>query len=146
VQLALEREPSSLSGRSLYGQLLAMDGETARAVKELEKALLLSPFTPERWVLECVMALAYFAGEAYEDAAKWGEISAKSSRAGAMAHSVLASSYYYLGERDKAKSAHVRFMQLAPTFSNARFRPMLASTRPDIASRYLEGLRGAAAS
>lgn len=146
VQRALEREPSSLMGRSLYGQLLAMDGQTNRAVKEIEKALLLSPHTPDRWVQECVMALAYFAGQAYEDAVKWGEISAKSSRAGAMAHSVLASSYYHLGERAKAKAAHTRFMQLAPTFSDARFRPMIASTREEISSRYLEGLRGAAAS
>lgn len=146
TQRALDREPSSLGGRSLYGQLLAMDGQSSRAVAELEKALQLSPHTPERWVQECVMALAYFAGEAYEDAAKWGEAAAKSSRAGAMAHGVLASSYYYMGEREKAKSAHTRLLQLAPTFSNARFRPMLASTRQAIATRYLAGIQGAAAS
>jgi TolB-like protein/DNA-binding CsgD family transcriptional regulator/Flp pilus assembly protein TadD len=144
VRQTLEREPSLVGGRSLYGQLLAMDGQTESAVTELEKALLLSPRTPDRWVYECVMALAYFAGSSYQQAVAWGLRAAASSRAGAMAYGVLASSYYHLGERENAKHAANRFSQLAPSFSNARFRPMIASTRKEISARYLAGLNGAA--
>lgn len=145
VQRALATEPSSLGGRSLYGQLLAMDGQAQAAVAELHKALVLSPCTPDRWVQECVIALAHFAGENYEEAVRWGAKAARSSRAGAMAYGVLASSYYFLGDRPSARSFAYRFKELAPRFSNDRFKPMIASTRKEIAARYLEGLSGAAA-
>ena len=98
-----------------------MDGQSELAVVEIGKALRLSPRTPERWVYECVMALAYFAGEYYEQAIDWGLKSAATNRSGAMAQGVLASAYYFLGEREKAKHAAKRFQELAPTFSNARF-------------------------
>jgi TolB-like protein len=145
VQRAITSEPSLLGGRSLYGQLLAMDGQAAPAVVELQKALVLSPCTPDRWVHECVLALAHFAGENYDEAVRWGATASRSSRAGAMAHGVLASSYYFLGDRESARNAARRFKELAPSFTNDRFQPMIASTRKEIAARYLEGLSGAAA-
>lgn len=144
VQSAIAREPSLLGGRSLYGQLLAMDGQSGPAVAELERTLRLSPCTPERWVYECVMALAYFAGGEYGESSAWAQRSAASSSGtGAMAYGVLASSLAHLGEVEPAREAAQTFRTMQPMFSNAHFSTMLASTRPEIAARYLDGLQRA---
>ncbi len=144
AQRSAELEPSLLGARSLHGQLLAMDGQADDAVVEIERALRLSPCTSERWVYECVMALAHFAGNRYAEAAAWAERAAATSNGtGAMAYGVLASARAQLGEVAPAREAGASFRALQPTFSSAAFRPMIASTRPDIAARYLEGLQRA---
>lgn len=144
IEAAVAREPSLLGGRSLYGQLLAMDGRSEEAVSELSRALRLSPCAPDRWVYECVLALAHFAGENYVEASQWAERSAASSSGtGAMAYGVLASSFAQLGEVEPARRAASTFRVLQPKFSSARFQPMIASTRPEIAARYLDGLQRA---
>jgi adenylate cyclase len=144
IEDALEREPSLLAARSLHGQLLAMDGQMAPAVSEIARVLRLSPRSPELWVYECVMALAYFAGGCYGDARSWAERAVSSSNGtGVMAYGVLASASAHLGDKDPARIAARAFKELAPRFSNERFRPMVASTKPEIAARYLEGLQRA---
>jgi len=71
VRNALVQEPSSLRARSLHGQLLAMEGEVAPAIEQLKIALRLSPRSPNRWSLECAVALAHFADEDYESGITW---------------------------------------------------------------------------
>lgn len=145
VQRALILEPSSLRGRSLHGQLLAMRGEVHEAIEQLEMALRLSPLSPERWAVECAIALAHFAAENYEASIPWAERAAKCETAGVMPFGILASSLAHLGERKAAAKAISRVLERNPNFTTDQFRPMVASTRADIAERFVSGLTKARA-
>lgn len=140
VKRALVLEPSSLRGRSLHGQLLAMRGEVPGAVEQLEMALRLSPFSPARWTVECALALAYFAAEDYATCIPWAERAAKAENAGVMPFGVLASSLAHLGDQRAASRAMTQVVERNPSFTTDQFRPMVASTRPDIAERFIAGL------
>lgn len=140
VKRALALEPSSLRGRSLHGQLLAMRGEVRDAVDQLEVALRLSPLSPARWTVECALALAYFAAEDYAACVPWAERAAKADNAGVMPFGVLASSLAHLGDQRAASQAMARVVEKNPSFTTDQFRPMVASTRPDIAERFIAGL------
>jgi len=144
VRFALEREPSSVRARSLHGQLLAMAGEHKSSIAEIQRAIALSPRAPDRWLQECAMALAHFAGKEYEAAIEWARTSARTPHAGAMPFGVLASSYAQLGDLERAKQATAEIERRSYSFAEQRFGTMLASTNPEIAHRYLDGLRKAA--
>jgi len=141
----LQREPSSVRAYSLLGQVLAMDAQTVRARSCIERAMRLSPRGPELWSYECAMALTHFVDEAYEEAVRWATRSTRHQGAGALPFGVLAVSHAHMGNKVEAGEAFGRFHVLQPKFSEATFRPMISSTRPDIAARYLEGMRRAAA-
>lgn len=145
VERALHLEPSSLRGRSLLGQLLAMRGAASRSIQELELALRISPCSPQRWTLQCAIALAHFAEEQYESSLEWARRAAAHNGAGVMPFGVLATSHAHLGHQQEARDAVAQMQARSPGFSTEQFLPMVASTRPDIAQRFIEGLRRASA-
>ncbi len=144
VQSTLEAEPSSLRARSLYGQLLAMAGKTEAAVHELLLALRVSPESPGRSSVECAIALSHFAAEAYDACIEWAKRASCSPRPGVMPYGVLASAHAHRGEAEEARQALRRVHEMNSSFSLDQFRSMVASTRADIAERYIAGLKRAA--
>lgn len=144
VGYAISQEPSSVRGRSLHGQLLAMGGKVQPAVEEIGKAIRLSPRAPDRWSLECVMGLAHFAGTDYEKAITWASKSIATKDASAMPYGLLTSSYAHLGRMREAKAALATLQERQHSYSERNFGPTIASTDPEIADRYLGGIQRAA--
>lgn len=145
VECALRDEPSSVRARSLLGQVLTMSGRVEEALLEIERAILLNPRAPNLWSQQCVMALAHFAGGQYEEAICWANRSARAPHAGAMTFNVLAACHAHLGDREGARRAMQKLQTRRHSFSEREFGPMYAATDPEIASRFIEGLRLASA-
>lgn len=144
VRRTLDQEPSSVRGRSLHGQLLAMAGRSDEAVVEINAALRLSPHAPDRWSQECVMALAHFAGRRYELAVEWAKRSLDTRKVSSMPFMVLASSYAHLQAMPEARRALEEAKRVHSTYSSGEFQRAMSSTDPEIAARYIEGLQRAA--
>lgn len=138
---AIALDPNSVAGRSLYGQTLAMAKEPDRGIAQLELALRLSPKDPELASFFLALALCHFAAERYTEAIHWAQCSLAARPNVAFCHGTIGSAHAHLGDLAAARQAVSHMAKLGPQMSARGYRAIIASTDPEIAGRYLHGLK-----
>ena len=118
-----------------------MAGESDAAIKVLNRALRLSPRDPGvSWTYHA-MALAYFAKENYSESVNWAQRAVSYSPQVAFFHRTLATSLAHAGRVDEAHAALARATDLEPDFTLGGGRRIMLAGNPQMADRYMSGLR-----
>jgi TolB-like protein len=143
VREAIDIDPNIAIAYGLLGQILAMAGDWERAIEDLELSLSLAEDPNERWPAYVGLALSYFVGERYEDCVAWGERAVATRSGATFAYCTMASAHALQGDTARAKAAWSMVEQLGSNVAERALGPLLQTTEPAIAQRYVEGLRRA---
>ena len=138
---AIELDPNSVACRSLYGQTLAMAREPDLGIAQLEVALRLSPKDPELPSFHLALALCHFAAARYSESILWAERSLQARPEAAFCHGTIGAAYAHLGDLAAARKAIADMARVGPGMTLRGFTASIVSTHPEIAERYLSGLK-----
>lgn len=141
LQQSIEGGPNLHLAYLLWGQTLAMRGSPDEAIEQFEIATRLSPRDVDLWSVRTATALAHFVADRLQEALRWAEKALETRPDVAFTYGTAASVSALLGDLTKARDLVGKMMLANPQMSLGRFAPLVASTQPDIAKRYLEGLR-----
>jgi len=118
-----------------------MAGESDAAIKVLNRALRLSPQDPAVSWTNHAMALAYFAKENYTESVSWAQRAVSFNPQVAFFHRTLATSLAHAGRVDEAHAELARATELEPDFTLGGGRRIMLAGNPQMADRYMSGLR-----
>ena len=134
LEASLAVSPSSAQTYIQGSVILALAGESERAIEWAECGFRLSPLDPWRSSAFFAIAIAHFHRGRYEEATVAARKSVQFSPGFSMSHMVLAACLAKLEQIEEAKSAAARVLQLQPVFrysqqfSGGNFDPKLAAT------------------
>jgi TolB-like protein len=143
LEAALDRDPNSVRGHSLYGQVLAMRGQADQALHELQLARTLSPRDPALWTVLLATALAEFVAERYEQAACAAKQAVLERPEAPFNYGVLAAAQAQAGDLAAAKRTVQTLRERGATLTARAVQPIIGSTDASIAERFVDGLRRA---
>jgi tetratricopeptide (TPR) repeat protein len=138
---SLESAPNQHLSYLLLGQTLAMADSPDPAIEQYEIATRLSPRDCDLWSIRTATALTHFVAERLEQALIWAESALQLRPDLAFTFGTVASISALCGDLPKAKQALSSMLNINPNMTIERFAPVLASTHPGIAQRYLRGLK-----
>jgi len=133
-EASLAVSPSSAITYMQGSVILALAGESERAIEWAERGLRLSPFDSWRASAYFSIGVAHFHCGRFEDAATAARKAIQSSPGFSMPHMVLTASLVKLGKIGEAKVAAARVLELQPIFRyrqqfvGANFDPGLAAS------------------
>ena len=120
LEASLALSPSSAITYIQGSVILAIAGESERAIEWAERGLRLSPFDLGRASAFFSIAAAHFNRGRYEEATTAARKSVQFNPGFSMGHMVLAASLAKLGQIEEAKAAAARVLQLQPVFRYGR--------------------------
>jgi tetratricopeptide (TPR) repeat protein len=134
LEASLAVSPSSAHTYIQGSVILALAGESERAIEWAERGFRLSPLDPWRSSAFFAIAVAHFHRGRHEEATAAARKSVQFSPGFSMSHMVLAACLAKLGQIEEAKSAAARVLQLQPVFrysqqfAGGNFDPKLAAS------------------
>ncbi len=140
LRTALEWDPSLPRAHSFMGQFLALGGDPARGIAEVEEAIRLSPRDPELDSFYSSLTLANFIGANYEAAVHWAEMSLRLKPTGWVNYTAIASANALLGRHAEAELAAKKLLAEKPDFSIEQSRWVLVGAQPADYERFKQGL------
>ncbi|MEP5625084.1 MAG: hypothetical protein ABJP82_21140, partial [Hyphomicrobiales bacterium] len=111
---ALEISPNDAVGRLLRGTLFAFRGEGARAMRDTERSLHLTPLDPQRFFFLSLSASACIAAEDYERALKLSDWSLRANSTHTSTLRVKAVAQMRLNQVEEARRTGEKLMKLQP--------------------------------
>ena len=120
-----------------------MGSEPEAAIEQFELAIRLSPRDAELWSVQCAMALCHFVAERHDEMLQWAERAVQAQPNLPFPRGTVAVARTCLGDQEGAAAAVRAMLALEPSTSVRGLAAFLGSTNPEIAARYLEGLRRA---
>jgi adenylate cyclase len=120
LEASLALSPSSAITYIQGSVILAIGGESERAIEWAERGLRLSPFDLGRASAFFSIAAAHFNRGRYEEATTAARKSVQFNPGFSMGHMALAASLAKLGKIEEAKAAAARVLQLQPVFRYGR--------------------------
>ncbi len=141
LQRAINSAPNLNFAYSLFGQTMAMANDPDPAIEQFELAMRLSPRDSDLWSVQTSIALAHFVAERYDLTLKWAEQAVQLRPDIAFTFGTVAAASALAGDIARAKVALTRMLELHPGISARGFETIVAATRPEIARRYMGGLR-----
>jgi adenylate cyclase len=141
LRRAVELNPSLPSARSLYGQFLGMAGEYEDGLKQLDRAIWLSPRDPSLWTFHAGKAAVFFMAGRDAEARESSERAVAIDPDALPAFSNIAATSAFLGDMDRAHWAVAEMRRIQPTMTLENVRRYMASAPPQVTARILEGLR-----
>jgi adenylate cyclase len=137
VKTALELNPSL--AMAYYWSAALREG----GLKDLEKAMRLSPQGPWMWLFLEGMAYEYFELGQYAEAVDWGERAVQRRPDYLYVHLLLASSYAHLDRLEEAHAALAQARTLQPGVTLAAVAAVHSTWSPGSGEPYIDGLRKA---
>jgi tetratricopeptide (TPR) repeat protein len=144
VYRSLELNPNSAAAITVAGTIEAMSNNAARALELLQRAHRLSPRDPRGWLTSGAMALAHFSQGRVEEAITFCDQALLHNPRFGGSLRVLAASFVFLNQRDKAAEALKRQLKIDPHVTLTSLRARLAFMDDRIWNRLAEGLKLAA--
>ena len=141
--MAIELNPSLSTGYYWLGGNLAWAGQPEEAIVNLEKAMRLSPKDPMTHVSLHGIGMAHFVAGRYEEGAKWARRSLQHRPDSVIAGGILVASLAQAGRLDEATEAMDATWPTRPRPSLSLVRETAAFADPEVAERFLDGLRKA---
>jgi len=141
---ALAACPNSSLAWVLSSATLSYVGQGERAIKNAEHGLWLSPFDQSLFYYYMFLGLSHYANGTYEEAVKWGRMSASENPHYTANLRILGSALAALDRIEEAKAVAATLMRLEPEFRIARYEQTRQPFRhPGIKARFLDHLRTA---
>ncbi len=141
LRRSVELNPSLPAARSLYGQFLGMAGQTEEGLKQLDRAIWLSPRDPSLWTFHAGKAAVLFIAGRDAEARESSERAIAIEPEAMPAHSNIAATSAFLGDLPRAHQAVAEMRRIQPTMSLQNVRTYMASAPPAVTARILEGLK-----
>jgi TolB-like protein len=138
---ALEADGNSVPGHALYGQVLAMGGQYDQGLHELELARTLSPRDPGTWAMLMTTALAHFAAQRYDAAVDWARRAIANRPQVPFTYATLAASLALRGDLEEARATLGKLVERQGRMGRRGITAVVGATEPEIAGRFLLGLR-----
>jgi TolB-like protein len=138
---ALQADGNSVAGHALYGQVLAMGAECDQGLHELELARTLSPRDPGTWAILMTTALAHFAALRYDAAVDWARRAIANRPQVPFTYATLAAALALRGDLDEARATLGKLVERQGRMGRRGITAVIGATEPEIASRFLDGLR-----
>jgi tetratricopeptide (TPR) repeat protein len=141
-QRALKLNPNFAAAHGFLGYALALDGQSERALENLNQALSLSPNDPQNIVFMIGLGQAHYQARRYDEAAKHthNALQQRPEHFGALRQ--LSASLAQAGRIVEARAMLERLKHLQPDVSLAWVKENLP-LGPDAMAHYLDGLRKA---
>jgi len=143
LKKAIDLNRSLANAYGALGQALALAGECAAAVEQINKAIRLSPRDPFLIYWVAHLGLAAFVEERYDVACEWGARIIQENPNFPGGHRLLAASYGQLGRINEAQTALQELLLLMPGMTIDDVRKQVPFKDPRHMERYLDGLRKA---
>ena len=143
LRRAVELNPSLPVARSLLGQFLGMAGRTEEGLRELDKAIRLSPRDPQLWTFHAGKGVVLGVAARYEESRAESEraLEADPESASAIAYSNIAATSALLGELPRARAALAETLRVWPNMSESTLRTLFASIPEPAVEAFFYGLR-----
>lgn len=113
-EAAVETNPNDSQAWLLKGTLHAFKGEGEKAVRDTQRALMLSPLDPHRWYYDSLAATACLAAHKYEDALVLARRSLHANRTHTSTLRAIAVAQWYLDRQDEARRTTEELLRLEP--------------------------------
>jgi adenylate cyclase len=121
---------------------LSYIGRSEQAIKHVEQAMRLSPLDRRLFSYYTSLNLANYARGSYEEAVRWGKLSASENPHYVPNLRYLAAALAALDRLDEARNVAANLMQRVPDFRLGTFEQTLQPFRdPEVSSRYMQHLR-----
>jgi adenylate cyclase len=141
---ALSACPNHSLAWILSSGTLSYVGRGEQAVRHAEQGLRLSPFDQSLFYYYMFLNLAYYAKGDYEEAVKWGRMSASENPLYTANHRILVAGLAALGRLDEAGEVAASLVGLEPHFRLSIYERTRQPFRDEqISTRYMEHLRKA---
>jgi adenylate cyclase len=141
---ALAASPSHSLAWLLSSATLSYVGRSEEAVRHAEHALRLSPIDRSLFYYYNFLLLVHYGAGNYEEAVKWGKMSATENPLYTANHKILAAALMALGRQDEATEVAASMMSLEPQFHLTEWERTRQPFRdPNVRMQYVERLRGA---
>ncbi|MEA2872447.1 MAG: adenylate cyclase [Hyphomicrobiales bacterium] len=126
----------------LSSPTLSYLGRGEQAIKHAERALRLSPLDRGLFTYYSALNLAHYAHGSYEEAVRWGKLSASENPLYTANLRYLVAALAALDRLDEARAAAATLVQLEPDFRLSSFERALQPFRvPEISAKFMEHLR-----
>lgn len=136
-ETAMRLNPNDTDIMSNMADALSHTGKSEEAIKLLRRALLLNPFYPDQYL--------WYMGGCYFNLKQYQEVINTINRMHSPTEGrrLLAASYAYLGETEKARFQADKVMEAYPNFSLEHWCKVLPDKYADETEHFVEGLRRA---
>jgi adenylate cyclase len=139
---ALAACPNHTLAWFLSSPTLSYIGRGEQAIKHADQALRLSPLDRNLYTYYSSLNLAHYALGSYEEAVKWGKLSASENPLYTANLRYLAAALAALDRLDEARDVAATIQQREPQFRLGTFERTLQPFRdPEVSSRYMQHLR-----
>ena len=140
---AVRLDPNFATGWGWRGAAKNGFGQPELAIKDLERALRLSPLDSLIFLPQGQMAISHFLCDRYDEACSWAETSLRSRPNHLTALRVLMASHAIAGRIDAARQAAATYLQFDPTARLSNVKDRLASLfqRDEVVAKFERGLR-----
>lgn len=115
--IALEYTPNEPTGRALRGTLHAFRGDGARAVRDAERSLHLTPRDPNRFFFQCLAGSASLVAEDYPRALELIKSSLRLNRLHMSSLRMMSVIEWRMGDHDRARATLNKILKLDPGFT-----------------------------
>jgi adenylate cyclase len=141
---ALAACPNHAVAWILSSATLSYIGEAEQAVKRAEHGLRLSPFDQNLFSFYMFLNLAYYAKGDFQQAVKWGRMSAEENALYTANHRILIAALVGLGQLDEAREVAASLIRIEPEFRLKTYeRTRQPFRHAEIKERYMQHLRTA---
>ena len=141
LRRAVELNPSLPVARSLLGQFLGIAGLTEEGLRQLDRAIALSPRDPQLWSFHAGKAVVLFNAGRYEESRVASERTLEIDPNSASAFSNIAASSALLGDLPQARQALADTLRVWPQMSEATLRTLFNSIPEPVVEKFFDGLR-----
>jgi len=122
IERAIELNPNSALAWTFLGWLHGLCNRPLRAAEAAQRAMLLSPLDPERWMFSGVIALACLAEGRYVEAVAWSDRALSEQPRGMTVVEVKAAACGHLDRVEEARECIRRLRELLPGWSIANWK------------------------
>jgi adenylate cyclase len=123
---------------------LSYVGRGAEAIQRAEQGLRLSPSDQSLFYYYMFLNMAHYSTAAYEEAVRWGRMSANENPTYTANHRIMTAGLVALGRIEEAREVAASLMKLEPGFRLSVYEKTRQPFRvPEIKDRYMEHLRKA---
>jgi adenylate cyclase len=121
---------------------LSYVGRGAEAIQRAEQGLRLSPSDQSLFYYYMFLNMAHYSTAAYEEAVRWGRMSANENPTYTANHRIMTAGLVALGRIEEAREVAASLMKLEPGFRLSVYEKTRQPFRvPEIKDRYMEHLR-----
>lgn len=140
---ALELNPSLAAAHGELGRLLAFAGQADEALIACDRAIGASPTDPHLWLWLLSKAIACFAAERYDEAARHAAAACATRPDYFFLHFLQAACAAAAGRNEEARTPMAEGLRLRPRYSMAALKLGHPFVKPADLARYVEALKAA---